>query len=91
MLAIVDNEAVFNVQPVNFRAVWKDWMNKLEDWCISRQLWWGHRCPAYFVTIEGQPKLSEDDSDSYVVGRNLEEAYAAAEKQFGVTRDKITL
>ena len=30
------------------------WLEDVQDWCISRQLWWGHRCPAYFVHIEGQ-------------------------------------
>lgn len=29
------------------------WMENIQDWCISRQLWWGHRCPAYFVKMQG--------------------------------------
>ena len=33
---------------------WVRWMENMQDWCISRQLWWGHRCPAYRLTIEGQ-------------------------------------
>lgn len=91
MLRIADDEAVFNIQPLNFRAIWKDWMNKLQDWCISRQLWWGHRCPAYLVVVEGQARPDTNLTESYVVGRDLEEATVAAEKQFGLTRDKFTL
>lgn len=33
--------------------IWYHWMEGIRDWCISRQLWWGHRIPAYFVTIKG--------------------------------------
>ena len=30
------------------------WLENIQDWCISRQLWWGHRAPAYYVEIEGE-------------------------------------
>ena len=32
---------------------WFRWLENIQDWCISRQLWWGHRVPAYFVEIKG--------------------------------------
>ena len=32
---------------------WYRWLENPQDWCISRQLWWGHRVPAYFVSIKG--------------------------------------
>ena len=32
---------------------WYRWLENIQDWCISRQLWWGHRVPAYFVRIQG--------------------------------------
>lgn len=57
------------------------WMENIQDWCISRQLWWGHRCPVYFVKIEGK----EDDrldNNYWVAGRTYEEALEKAKKRF---------
>lgn len=42
------------ISPKASEAEWYRWLEGIQDWCISRQLWWGHRCPAYFVNIEGQ-------------------------------------
>ncbi|KAJ1598445.1 hypothetical protein NDA14_000750 [Ustilago hordei] len=55
------------------------WMENIQDWCISRQLWWGHRCPVYFVNIQGG---SQDRSDEklWVSGRTHEEAQERADK-----------
>jgi valyl-tRNA synthetase len=44
-------------------------MDDIRDWCISRQLWWGHRIPAYYVSIKGQPPMDRNATDSYVCGR----------------------
>lgn len=38
---------------------WNHWMEGIRDWCISRQLWWGHRIPAYFVTLKSGKPISE--------------------------------
>ena len=38
--------------PDQFEKTWFHWMENMQDWCISRQLWWGHRIPAYHVTIK---------------------------------------
>jgi valyl-tRNA synthetase len=40
------------ITPKQYEAEWYRWMESIQDWCVSRQLWWGHRCPAYFVRIE---------------------------------------
>lgn len=55
------------------------WMENIQDWCISRQLWWGHRCPVYLVKLEGKD-VDPNDSKNWVAGRSLEEAQSKAEK-----------
>ncbi|KAH9840743.1 tRNA synthetases class I-domain-containing protein [Rhodofomes roseus] len=76
------------IQPKSSETQWYRWLEGIQDWCISRQLWWGHRCPAYFVRIEG---LEQDTSDgkSWVVGRSVEEATERAQKLAG--NNKFTL
>ncbi len=38
--------------PEQFEKTWFAWMDGIRDWCISRQLWWGHRIPAYLVRVK---------------------------------------
>lgn len=61
------------------------------DWCISRQLWWGHRIPAYYVTIQGTASGGSDDDHYWVSGRDEREAIKVAAKRFNVSDDKIHL
>ncbi len=44
----VVEEGQVRIVPENYRKIYLDWMNKIHDWCISRQLWWGHRIPAWY-------------------------------------------
>ncbi|KAH7918790.1 hypothetical protein BV22DRAFT_1100140 [Leucogyrophana mollusca] len=67
-----------NIQPKQSEADWYRWLENIQDWCISRQLWWGHRCPAYYVRIEGGEN-DVNDGKNWVVGRTLEEATRRAE------------
>ncbi|TFY52747.1 hypothetical protein EVG20_g10419 [Dentipellis fragilis] len=71
-----------HIAPKQSEADWYRWLENIQDWCISRQLWWGHRVPAYFVRIEGSDQNS-DDEKHWVVGRNLEEATERAKKLAG--------
>ncbi|KAJ7490033.1 tRNA synthetases class I-domain-containing protein [Mycena galericulata] len=57
------------IKPKQSENEWFKWLEGIQDWCISRQLWWGHRCPAYFVRIEGTTQDRNDDNN-WVVGRN---------------------
>ena len=46
--------------PQRFENTFLQWMNNIEDWCISRQLWWGHRIPAYYHKVTGEVVVSEN-------------------------------
>ncbi len=48
--------------PANWSRTYFDWMNRIEDWCISRQLWWGHRIPAWYDD-EGKIYVGHDEED----------------------------
>eukprot|EP01119_Soliformovum_irregulare_P003020 TRINITY_DN1329_c0_g1_i1.p1 TRINITY_DN1329_c0_g1~~TRINITY_DN1329_c0_g1_i1.p1 ORF type:complete len:1040 (-),score=311.70 TRINITY_DN1329_c0_g1_i1:558-3677(-) len=77
--------------PSSHNATWYNWLENVQDWCISRQLWWGHRCPAYLVLIDGKPQ-DDADNNSWVVGRNTEEAMKEARAKYPkVDPSKITL
>lgn len=60
--------------PDRFEKVWYNWLDNIRDWCVSRQLWWGHRVPAYYVN---------GSNKDYVIARSLEEARVKAEEQYG--------
>ena len=68
--AVEDGEVKF--VPERFDKIYFNWMNNIKDWCISRQLWWGHRIPAYFLPEGG-----------YVVAATPEEALAKAKEKTG--------
>jgi valyl-tRNA synthetase len=66
--------------PERWTKVYSDWLTDIRDWCISRQLWWGHRIPAWFVVSETGGEIT--DSTPYVVARDEAEARTKAEAQF---------
>lgn len=80
-------------------STWFNWLENIQDWCVSRQLWWGHRIPAYIVRFEGEEDLKEeslDDDAHWFTGRSEEEAKAKAEtasgkKVIGIRRDEDVL
>ncbi len=66
--------------PENWVNTYNQWMNNIQDWCISRQLWWGHQIPAWY-----------DEQGQVYVARNLEEAQAQAGAGKTLTRDEDVL
>ncbi|MCL4131938.1 UNVERIFIED_CONTAM: hypothetical protein GTU68_062318, partial [Idotea baltica] len=79
--------------PKIHEKTWFHWMSEIRDWCISRQLWWGHRIPAYFVTVEGgKPPLTQQEiADHWISARSKEEATKKASAKFKVPCDKLSL
>ena len=79
--------------PPRWEKVYKDWLENINDWCISRQLWWGHQIPAWYVLDESQDSIEQNTP--YIVARNEEDALIEANKQFGLNiklvRDKDVL
>jgi valyl-tRNA synthetase len=51
------------IVPDHFAKVYYNWMENIRDWCISRQLWWGHRIPVWYRSDGGEPIVSVDDPD----------------------------
>ena len=67
---VVSGELKF--YPQKYVNTYKNWLENIQDWCISRQLWWGHRIPAYYY-----------DDEQFVVAETAEEALELARKQSG--------
>lgn len=62
---------------------WFQWLDNIQEWCISRQLWWGHRIPAYKVVEPVQKDEAGEPKEVWYVGRTEAEALAKAKKDFG--------
>ncbi len=68
--AVMDEEIKF--YPSKFKNLYRHWMENIKDWCISRQLWWGHRIPAWY-----------DADGRFVVAANEEDAINQFKEQYG--------
>lgn len=62
-IEVVKNGEV-KIIPKHFTKVYFDWMENIKDWCISRQLWWGHRIPVWYCRKCGEPTVSVDEPAS---------------------------
>ena len=58
--------------PTKYKTTYNNWLSNIQDWCINRQLWWGHRIPAYFLPT------AEDEGEKFVVAESLEQAVELA-------------
>ena len=80
-------EGKIKFHPTKYVTTYRNWLENIQDWCISRQLWWGHRIPAYFLPT------AEGEEEKYVVALTKEEALEEAHKIEGyenITADQLT-
>ena len=69
-----------NIFPAEWRGVYRQWLENIQDWCLSRQLWWGHQIPAWY-----------DEAGRVYVARTEEEAQKQAGEGVKLTRDEDVL
>ncbi|MFT5194956.1 MAG: valyl-tRNA synthetase [Cellvibrionaceae bacterium] len=62
------------IVPERFNKVWENWLTNIRPWCISRQLWWGHQIPIWYVN---------GNESNFICAKTEEEAYAIARDQYG--------
>ena len=77
--AVMNDEV--QLVPAKFKNTYRHWMENVHDWCISRQLWWGHQIPAYFYG---------DGFNDFVVAKTIEEALLLAKEVTGNNDLKVT-
>lgn len=71
-LDVVRNEQI-NIVPKRFEKIYFNWLEDIRDWCVSRQLWWGHRIPVWYVS---------EHPNEYIVARNDEDAHEIATERY---------
>ncbi|KAI0013408.1 tRNA synthetases class I-domain-containing protein [Xylariaceae sp. FL0662B] len=91
----VVKDGQIKIKPETAEKSYYRWMEDINDWCLSRQLWWGHQCPVYFAKIEGEVG-NQADNNLWFAGRTEEEAQEKAEKalpgkKFTLQRDEDVL
>ena len=67
-------EGKIKFHPQRYVTTYRNWLENIQDWCISRQLWWGHRIPAWFLPT------AEEEEERFVVALSEDEAVAEARK-----------
>ncbi|MEO1620778.1 MAG: valine--tRNA ligase, partial [Cyanobacteria bacterium J06632_3] len=80
-LAALDERSDPAFVPERWTKVYRDWLVNLNDWCISRQLWWGHQIPAWYVVTATDGEIRDDTP--FVVARSEAEAWDKAKTKYG--------
>ncbi|MBE9062893.1 valine--tRNA ligase [cf. Phormidesmis sp. LEGE 11477] len=80
-LTALDQKSDPQFVPERWTKVYRDWLVNLNDWCISRQLWWGHQIPAWYVVTATDGEICDDTP--FVVAKNEGEAWEKAKAKYG--------
>lgn len=70
------------IHPESYRRVWYEWLENINDWCVSRQLWWGHQIPVYCVC--------SDNQEFWIAARSQEEAKMKIIEKEGMSESSIS-
>lgn len=77
----LDNNHSPHFVPERWQKVYRDWLVKIQDWCISRQLWWGHQIPAWYIVSKTGGEITDDTP--FVVAFDADEAKEKAIEIYG--------
>ncbi|XP_008329801.2 valine--tRNA ligase, mitochondrial-like [Cynoglossus semilaevis] len=85
----VVEDGELKIVPHFYAKSWRTWLSNISDWCISRQLWWGHQIPAYQVELPDSRTNTEEER--WVWGRTEDEARQRAAVKYGVHPTSVNL
>ena len=75
------------IMPSDHEATWYRWLQNIKPWCVSRQLWWGHRIPAWQVRTSST-KLTNKVGDEWIIARNIADAMEKLIFKFSLTEEE---
>ncbi len=85
---VMNDEIVF--YPTKYKNTYRNWLENIKDWCISRQLWWGHRIPAYYdAHLLAETGLENYPADKIIVAETLEEAQKMAVANYQLSTNLV--
>ena len=87
-------ENSIGIYPRKQKEEWDRWLNNIQDWCISRQLWWGHRIPAYRVVLNDNNSGTGYDKETdgiWIIARSMEDAKVIAAERYGISQEEVDL
>ncbi|MBQ9426688.1 MAG: valine--tRNA ligase [Paludibacteraceae bacterium] len=85
---VMNDDIVF--YPTKYKNTYRNWLENIKDWCISRQLWWGHRIPAYYdANLLAETGLENYPADKIIVAETLEEAQKMAVANYQLSTNLV--